>query len=143
MPRSNPSGTTLPGRRICDTPSSACWPECPEAKYTGHCSWSSSQNTAQDDLPKRFGGRFGENIAKVKDYVVPRRYKRYSVHADLPIYRFLYCIHRIVGSFLIAANLPQKCLKFTLFSLVLSPYRCRTCANPVSTPAILRRLTFQ
>ena len=40
---------------------------------------------AQRDLPPYPGGRFGENISKLKNNTVPRRYNRYSVHADLPI----------------------------------------------------------
>jgi len=58
--------------------------QCTE--YPGHCSRPAFEDPAKHDLLPNPGGRFGEYIRKLKNNIVPCRYKRYSFHAGLPIH---------------------------------------------------------
>jgi hypothetical protein len=56
------------------------------SKYAGHSHGPASENPARYDLLPSPGRRFGEDIGKLKNKTVSCRYKRCSIHADLPIH---------------------------------------------------------
>ena len=62
-------------------------------KDTRHGHRAASENPAEYYLPPRPGGRLGKDIAKLKNKIVPCRYKRCSIHADLPIYYWSSNLH--------------------------------------------------
>ncbi len=60
-----------------------------DPKNAGHGSRSPFEDPSQGNLLKGSCGGFGENPTKLKNNAVPCRYRKCSVHADLPINGFL------------------------------------------------------